>query len=165
MPRRLPTPGPVANAQGRSLPELVVPPSSPLVDYVDGAEIAAPANVAAPPAAAVRSASGLASLVIRDGDGGRRPLPTSRVVVHYVGWQTDGTMIDASLKRGEPATFPVNGLISGFSEGLQMMTIGEIRRIWIPETLAYGGKSGAPGGMLVFDIELLDIELPVLVTH
>lgn len=139
-------------------PAAAPPPASHLVDYVEGSELTAPQDVAAPPPGAPRNPSGLASLAIRAGNGGDHPAPGTRVVVHYVGWQTDGTMIDASVKRGEPATFPVDAVIPGFSEGLQMMTIGEVRRFWIPETLAYKGR--APAGMLVFDIELLDIEAP-----
>ena len=80
--------------------------------------------------------------------------------VHYSGWTTDGKMFDSSVTRGEPAEFPLNGVIKGWTEGVQLMVAGEKRRFWIPEGLAYGPAipgSGRPGGMLVFDIELLEI--------
>jgi FKBP-type peptidyl-prolyl cis-trans isomerase len=78
--------------------------------------------------------------------------------VHYAGWTTDGRSFDESYTRGEPATFPVDGVIAGFAEALQLMVVGERRRVWIPESLAYRGQPGRPAGMLVFDIELVRIE-------
>ena len=69
-------------------------------------------------------------------------------------------MFDSSVTRGEPAEFPLSGVIKGWTEGVQLMVVGEKRRFWIPEGLAYGPSvpgSGRPGGMLVFDIELLEI--------
>lgn len=119
--------------------------------------IPAPADVAAPPADAERTPSGLASKVLSPGQGGNHPGPTDRVTVHYTGWQTDGEMFDSSVTRGQPATFPLNGVIAGWTEGVQLMTIGEKRRFWIPENLAYGGRPGAPSGMLVFDVELISM--------
>jgi peptidylprolyl isomerase len=79
------------------------------------------------------------------------------VVVHYTGWTTDGKMFDSSVARGEPATMSLDGVIAGWTEGVQMMVVGEKRRFWIPARLAYEGKDG-PQGMLVFDIELIRIE-------
>ena len=66
-------------------------------------------------------------------------------------------MFDSSQRRGRPATFPLNGVIPGWTEGVQLMVVGEKRRLWIPEELAYAGRPGAPQGMLVFDVELLEI--------
>ncbi len=66
-------------------------------------------------------------------------------------------MFDSSVTRGRPATFPLGGVIAGWTEGVQLMVVGEKRRFWIPEDLAYGGRPGAPQGMLVFDVELLEI--------
>ena len=77
--------------------------------------------------------------------------------MHYTGWTTDGKMFDSSVKRGAPATFPLNAVIKGWTEGVQLMVVGEKRRLWIPEALAYKGAPTAPKGMLVFDVELLDI--------
>ena len=121
--------------------------------------IAAPDDVAAVPADAETTASGLASRVIEVGTGSEHPAATSRVVVHYTGWTTDGRMFDSSVVRGQPALFPLNGVIRGWTEGVQLMVVGEKRRFWIPANLAYGENPGGgrPGGLLVFDVELLDI--------
>src|SRR5262245_61650522 len=119
-------------------------------------KIAAPADVAAPPADAVKTASGLATKVLTKGTGTDRPSKDDVVKIHYTGWKTDGTMFDSSVASGKPATFGVGRVIAGFSEGLQLMVIGEKRRLWIPEALAYKGQR-EPKGMLVFDVELLDI--------
>ncbi len=121
------------------------------------AMIPAPADVAAPPADAVKTASGLATKVIKPGSGHDHPAPTDLVTVHYTGWQTDGTMFDSSVTRGKPATFSVGGVIAGFGEGLQQMVVGETRRLWIPESIAYKGRADKPKGMLVFDVELIGL--------
>ena len=131
--------------------------------FADGAgaqlTIAAPDDVAAAPADAETTASGLASKVIEAGTGTEHPAATSRVVVHYTGWTTDGRMFDSSVVRGQPALFPLNGVIRGWTEGVQLMVEGEKRRFWIPANLAYGDNPGGgrPGGLLVFDVELIDI--------
>jgi peptidylprolyl isomerase len=123
-----------------------------------GEPIPAPDNVAAPPEEAEVTDSGLATLVLEASKGKEKPRAFDKVTVHYTGWTTDGKMFDSSLQRGEPATFPLNGVIAGWTEGLQLMVVGEKRRLWIPEALAYQGRPGRPAGMLVFDVELLDIE-------
>jgi peptidylprolyl isomerase len=120
------------------------------------ATVAAPSDVAAPPASATKTASGLATRVITPGKGTDHPGKDDVVTIHYTGWKTDGTMFDSSVTKGKPSSFPVNRVIAGFSEGLQLMVTGEKRRLWIPEALAYKGAR-EPKGMLVFDIELLDI--------
>jgi FKBP-type peptidyl-prolyl cis-trans isomerase len=120
------------------------------------ASIPAPANVAAAPADAVKTPSGLATMVIAPGKGKVHPAKEDVVTIHYTGWKTDGTMFDSSVTKGKPASFPVGRVIAGFSEGLQLMVPGEKRRLWIPEALAYKGAR-EPKGMLVFDIELIDI--------
>lgn len=117
----------------------------------------APADVAAAPADAEKSASGLASKVLQKGKGDKKPSTQEMVVVHYTGWTTDGKMFDSSVARAKPNTFSVGGLIKGFTEGLTLMTVGEKRRLWIPQELAYRGQPGRPAGMLVFDVELLEI--------
>jgi len=124
--------------------------------------IPAPPDVAAPPADAQRTASGLASKVLAPGQGTEHPAATDRVHVHYTGWTTDGQMFDSSVARGEPVDFPLNHVIPGWTEGVQLMLKGEKRRFWIPANLAYGEhpRPGAPQGMLVFDIELLDFTHP-----
>jgi peptidylprolyl isomerase len=115
-----------------------------------------PADVSAPPADARKTTSGLAYRVLAQGVGGRHPKPSSQVTVNYTGWTTNGKMFDSSIVKGQPATFPVDGVIPGWTEGLQLMVEGEKARFWIPENLAYKGQS-APYGMLVFDVELIKI--------
>ncbi len=117
----------------------------------------APDDVAAPPEDAERTESGLASKVLREGTGEEHPSATTRVRVHYTGWTTDGEMFDSSHRRGQPIDLRLNQVIPGWTEGVQLMVVGEKRRLWIPEELAYGGRPGAPQGMLVFDVELVDI--------
>ncbi len=119
-----------------------------------------PTDVAGPPADAKRTASGLAYKVLQPGKGKRHPEVTSQVEVHYSGWTTDGRMFDSSVTRGQSITFPLTGVIRGWTEGVQLMVEGEKTRFWIPAELAYGEKPrrpGAPAGMLVFDIELIRI--------
>ena len=120
--------------------------------------IPAPPDVAAPPADATKTPSGLATKVLKPGTGTRHPRGNSRVNVHYSGWTTDGRMFDSSVARDEPISFGLNQVIPGWTEGVQLMVEGEHRRLWIPENLAYGGQRGAPQGMLVFDVELIRIE-------
>jgi peptidylprolyl isomerase len=119
--------------------------------------IPAPSDVAAAPADAEKTASGLATKVLAKGTGDKKPQTQDKVRVHYTGWTTDGKMFDSSVKRGQPASFDVTGVIEGWTEGLQLMVVGEKRRMWIPESLAYKGRPGSPAGMLVFDVELLEI--------
>ena len=120
--------------------------------------IPAPSDVAAAPADAAKTPSGLATKVIKPGTGTQHPRANSKVKVHYSGWTTDGQMFDSSVARNEPISFGLNQVISGWTEGVQLMVEGETRRLWIPEKLAYGGQRGAPQGMLVFDVELIKIE-------
>jgi peptidylprolyl isomerase len=122
------------------------------------AAVPAPPDVAAPPADAVKTASGLISKVIKAGTGTIHPTATSTVKVHYTGWMTNGEMFDSSVVRGEAIEFPLKRVIAGWTEGVQLMVIGEKRRFWIPEALAYQGQPGAPAGTLVFDVELIDIK-------
>jgi peptidylprolyl isomerase len=121
-------------------------------------QIPAPPDVAAAPADAEKTPSGLASKVLQKGTGTEKPSSDSKVKVHYTGWTTDGKMFDSSVQRGTPATFKLDQVIKGWTEGLQLMVVGEKRRFWIPEELAYKGAPGAPQGMLVFDVELIKIE-------
>jgi FKBP-type peptidyl-prolyl cis-trans isomerase len=120
----------------------------------------APDDVAAPPADAERTPTGLASKLLAAGRGERRPVATDTVRVHYTGWKTDGMQFDTSRDGGAPIEFPLTGVIAGWTEGLQLMVEGEQRRFWIPEELAYRGRQGFPSGMLVFDVELIAIITP-----
>ncbi|PIE16035.1 MAG: peptidylprolyl isomerase [Proteobacteria bacterium] len=122
--------------------------------------LAAPADVAAAPADAIKTASGLAWKLLTKGTGTERPGKRDTVKVHYTGWTADGKRFDSSVERGTPAEFPLNGVIAGWTEGLQLMVVGDKRRFWIPGELAYGDtprRPGAPAGPLVFDVELLAI--------
>jgi peptidylprolyl isomerase len=118
-----------------------------------------PSDVKAPPKTAKKTASGLSYTLLKKGTGTKKPAATDRVQVHYTGWTTDGKMFDSSVARGQPATFPLDSVIKGWTEGVQLMKVGDKMRFWIPATLAYGDKpgAGAPRGMLVFDVELLQI--------
>lgn len=120
-----------------------------------------PKDVAKAPADAKKTASGLAYKVLKKGTGKEHPTATSRVTVHYTGWTTDGKMFDSSVVRGQPSTFSLSQVIKGWTEGVQLMVVGDKTRFWIPGDLAYGDKPtrpGAPAGTLVFDIELLNIQ-------
>lgn len=122
---------------------------------------ATPEDFAGAPASAEKTASGLASRVIKAGPaGGAKPKATDTVTVHYSGWScSTGELFDSSIPRGEPTSFPLNRVIKGWTEGVQLMSVGETRRMWLPANLAYGTNPppGAPGGALVFDVELLKI--------
>lgn len=104
--------------------------------------------------------SGLQYEVLNSGDGDK-PTAASTVRVHYHGTLTDGTVFDSSYDRGQPAEFPVNGVIKGWTEALQLMVVGDKWRIHVPHDLAYGeqgaGAAIGPFSTLVFDVELLDI--------
>ena len=134
-------------------------PTKPTPPEEDKSKIPAPSDVAAPPADAEKTASGLSSKVLTKGTGTEHPAAIDVVKVHYTGWMTNGKMFDSSVVRGEPTSFPLNRVIRGWTEGLQLMVKGEKRRFWIPPELGYGDKdmgNGRPFGMLVFDVELLD---------
>jgi len=147
-------------AEGKT-PSAPPPPPPPAAKPApEPSQIPAPADVAAAPADAEKTASGLASKVLQKGTGSEKPNAWDKVKVHYTGWMTDGKMFDSSVQRGEPAEFPLNGVIKGWTEGLQLMVVGEKRRFWIPANLAYGDtprRPGGPSGTLVFDVELLGI--------
>lgn len=107
-------------------------------------------------------ASGLQYEVVSSGDAaGTKPSLTSEVTTHYTGQLIDGKVFDSSVQRGEPATFPVNGVIGGWTEALQLMVPGDKWKLYIPSDLAYGerGAGGdiAPFAALVFDIELISV--------
>lgn len=125
--------------------------------------IPAPSNVKTPPPESTQTESGLSYLTLESGTGEAHPSEQAQVRVHYTGWMTDGEMFDSSVARGEPITFPLNGVIPGWTEGVQTMVVGEKKRFWIPGALAYGDRPSRPGmpyGTLVFDVELLSFEEP-----
>ncbi|HNQ13176.1 MAG TPA: FKBP-type peptidyl-prolyl cis-trans isomerase [Bacteroidia bacterium] len=105
--------------------------------------------------------SGLLYEVLKVGTG-EKPGPTDKVKTHYHGTLIDGTVFDSSVDRGEPISFPVNGVIAGWTEALQMMPVGSKWKLYIPGNLAYGergaGGSIGPNATLIFEVELLEIE-------
>lgn len=123
--------------------------------------IPAPEDVAEAPKKAKKTKSGIRYQILeRKASSRKKPKSTSRVEVHYTGWTTDGVMFDSSVTKGQTAIFPLDRVIAGWTEGLQLMRPGQRFRFWIPEALAYKGTKGAPAGMLVFDVELLAIDPP-----
>lgn len=123
-------------------------------------DLPAPPDVAAPPADAQKTATGIAYKVLTPGTGSIHPTATSTVTVNYTGWTTNGRMFDSSVVKHEPLVMGLDEVIPGWTQGVQLMVIGEKCRFWIPGKLAYddSNRPGAPKGMLVFDIELLDIK-------
>ena len=105
--------------------------------------------------------SGLQYTVLQEGSG-KSPKATDTVVCHYEGFLINGTVFDSSIQRGEPAAFPLNGVIAGWTEGLQLMKEGAKYRFFIPYNLAYGeaGAAGAipPYATLIFDVELIEVK-------
>jgi len=105
--------------------------------------------------------SGLQYMVLTEGNGGPKPTATSRVTCHYHGTLTDGKIFDSSVQRGQPATFPLNQVIAGWTEGVQLMSVGSKYRFFIPSGLGYGarqvGSDIGPNSVLIFDVELLSI--------
>lgn len=104
--------------------------------------------------------SGLQYEVLTEGTGTVHPTATDRVKVHYHGTLIDGTVFDSSVDRGESISFGLNQVIAGWTEGLQLMVVGEKTRFTIPSELAYGNRAAGkipPGSVLIFDVELLGI--------
>jgi FKBP-type peptidyl-prolyl cis-trans isomerase len=121
------------------------------------AQSAPPPDLTAPPPDAVKSSTGLVSKVVTPGPGTERPGATDVVTVHYTGWTSDGRMFDSSVARGNPSMFPLDRVMAGWRECVQLMAVGETRRCWVPQDLAYKGAAGRPTGTVVFDIELIDV--------
>lgn len=110
----------------------------------------------------ISTASGLQYKVLESGTGSIHPNATDKVKVHYHGTLIDGTVFDSSVDRGEPISFGLNQVIPGWTEGVQLMVEGEKTRFFIPSSLAYGKRAAGsiqPGSTLIFDVELLGINV------
>ena len=129
---------------------------SPRAALAQASDLLAPPDLTAPPPDAVKSATGLISKVVRPGTSQEKPIGTDIVTVNYTGWTSEGRMFDSSVSRGNPSTFPLGRVMAGWKECVQLMVIGEKRRCWVPQELAYKGQAGRPTGTVVFDIELID---------
>jgi peptidylprolyl isomerase len=116
----------------------------------------APPDLAAAPADAEKTASGLVTRVLEAGTGTARPGASDLVTVNYTGWTAEGRVFDSTISRGKPSTFLLERVMPGWREGVQLMVAGEKRRFWIPEALAFRGQKDRPAGQLVFDIELIE---------
>lgn len=105
-----------------------------------------------------KTESGLMYEVIEAGDNALMPLAIDTVIVNYKGTLTDGSTFDSSYDRNEPATFPLNGVIKGWTEGIQLLGKGGKIKLYIPSDLAYGSQGQFANQMLIFDVELLDVK-------
>jgi FKBP-type peptidyl-prolyl cis-trans isomerase len=130
----------------------------------DHASTNVPSAAAAPATsgAMTTTASGLKYQVLKHGEGTVSPKATDTVKVHYEGKLLDGTVFDSSIARGQPVSFPLNRVIPGWTEGLQLMKVGDKFKFEIPPNLAYGANSPSPAippnSTLIFEVELLGIE-------
>ncbi len=144
-----------------SLGDGKIPAGTSLVIDTELVEIVAgpvtPVDLKMAPADAIVSKSGLITKVLRAGSGTKSPTRRNTVKVNYSGWTTEGRLFDSTILRGNPSEIPLSKVIAGWTEGLQQMKEGEIRRFWIPAKLAYAGDASKPQGTLVFDIELISI--------
>jgi len=107
------------------------------------------------------TASGLQYQILQQGEGTEHPTATTKVKVHYHGTLLDGTVFDSSVDRGESISFGLNQVIKGWTEGVQLMVVGDKFKFYIPSELGYGNKSAgkiAPGSLIVFEVELLEIQ-------
>ncbi len=109
----------------------------------------------------VETASGLQYQIVKKGDGSVHPSANSTVKVHYHGTLLDGTVFDSSVERNEPISFPLNRVIKGWTEGLQLMVAGDTFKFFIPSDLAYGNAATGKiksGSVLIFEVDLLEVQ-------
>lgn len=116
-----------------------------------------PPDVAKPPEGTKRTAKGVYYRVLKAGGKQEHPTAADAIKVNYTGWTTDGRMFDSSYLKGDPVQFNLGATIPGWIDGIPLMAVGDRMRFWIPEELAYAGAAGKPQGMLVFDVELVQI--------
>lgn len=134
---------------------------SPVAGAQGGRDPDAPDDLAQPPADAVKTATGLVTKVVQPGTGELRPDGNDMVSVHYVGWTPYGAKFQSSYDRGQPGVFNLSTVFPVWREGIQLMVVGEKRRLWVPENLAPpkppDAPAGAVAGPVVFDVELMGI--------
>jgi len=109
----------------------------------------------------IETASGLQYQVLQQGEGTEHPTARTKVKVHYHGTLLDGTVFDSSVERDSPISFGLNQVISGWTEGVQLMVVGDKFKFFIPSTLGYGNRAAGkivPGSLLIFEVELLEIQ-------
>jgi FKBP-type peptidyl-prolyl cis-trans isomerase len=119
-------------------------------------DLSAPPDLTTPPPDAATSGTGLKSRVLSPGSSADKPDPNDVVTIHYTGWADDGRMFDSSVPKANPVMFPLGRAMAGMRECVVLMVLGEKRRCWVPQDLAYRGQAGRPAGTVVFDVELLD---------
>lgn len=120
----------------------------------------APDAQTTPPPDAEKTPSGLVTKRVQLGTGEKHAAAKDYVTLHYTGWTLDGKAFDSTLKRDEPLILPLERLMKGMAEGVQLMVEGEIRRMWIPEALAFAGAKGRPAGDLLLEVHLLSVDPP-----
>ena len=140
------------------------PKSGPRGDSVFDVELLAvrsipnpPKELRKPPADGERTESGATTRRIETGWGEEFPGPDSGVLMHYTGWTTDGKTFDSTVTRSRPTAFPLDKVMAPFAEAVQKMVVGEKRQVWIPGNLAAGNWPGSPQGMLIFELQLMQI--------
>jgi FKBP-type peptidyl-prolyl cis-trans isomerase len=137
-------------------------PAEPAADKPAAQPAASAPAATAPKGDMITTASGLKYQVLKKGTGTVSPKATDTVNVHYHGTLLDGTVFDSSVERGQPISFPLNGVIPGWTEGVQIMKVGDKFKFEIPPNLAYGANSPSPkippNSTLVFEVELLAIQ-------
>ncbi len=139
-------------------PVNTVDPATPVA--VEPGMVPPPPDLRQPPSDAVHLNSGLVIRFLSHGTGTIHPTAKATVKVDYTGWTQDGRMFDTSQGRGA-TDLPLDGVIEGWTQGIQLMSVGDSARLWIPAALAYRGAQGAPGGLLVFDVTLISFVEPV----
>jgi peptidylprolyl isomerase len=128
---------PLAFVAVTALAQAPAPATPPPPDELPASEVAIPTD-------GEKSATGLVSKLIRKGNSSEKAAATDVVTVHYTGWSSEGRLFDSSVVRGPASTFPLDKVMAGWRECVQLMTLGEKRRCWIPESLAYKARPDGP---------------------
>jgi peptidylprolyl isomerase len=124
---------------------------------VNPSQVPTPPDVAVPPGDAIKSKNGLESKVLKPGTSTGHPSKDDIVTIDYSAWTSEGKLFDSSVVRGHPSEMALKNMLPGLAEGLELMTVGESRRLWIPQSQAFKGREGKPKGTVVFDVTLLSM--------